>query len=208
MNKELVIAAYNRDYDWIHKIDPSIRITVYNKAKLITHTSSLKNGEVFLSSNVGRDVHTFFKHISDKYYSLFDYTFFSQDFPFDHVENYVEIINGDISLWSANAKQQNNGCWFFNTQYPVLTCDQNGAPSHSGLPMITLWEKLFKNEMPGYFRFTAAGHFCVSKELVHRKPKSFYDKVVNILEEYDFAPWVIERLEPYIFIEENLEINI
>jgi phosphoglycerate kinase len=52
MYKELVIAAYNRDYDWIDKIDPSIRITVYNKAKLITHTSSLKNGEVLILENL------------------------------------------------------------------------------------------------------------------------------------------------------------
>jgi hypothetical protein len=195
MNKELIIAAYDRDYDWISKINSDVRVTIYNK-KL----SNLKSGEIYLSPNVGRDVHTFFLHIVNNYNSLSDYTIFSQDYPFDHVDNYIELINGELEDWNKNAKQMYDGCWFFCTQYPVLYCDKDGSPNHVGLPIESIWKKLFYDEMPEIIEFTPTGHFCISKEAIKRLPISFYEKIIKILEENYDSPWVIERLEPYIFL--------
>jgi hypothetical protein len=89
MKKELVIAAYDRDYGWKQYINEDVKITVYNK-----NQNTLKEGEILLTPNVGRDVHTFFNHIIENYDNLSDYTFFSQDEPFDHVNNIIALVNG------------------------------------------------------------------------------------------------------------------
>lgn len=195
MTKELIIAAYDRNYDWTSQINKDVRITIYNK-----NESTLKSGEIFLSPNVGRDVHTFFYHIVKNYNSLADYTIWSQDHPFDHVSNYIDIINGDLEMWNKNALQVNDGCWFFNTSLPVLACDINGCPHHCGLPIESIWRELFYDDVPSSIVFTPAGHICISRESVKKLPLSFYEKVLKILEDQYYSPWVIERLEPYIFL--------
>lgn len=196
MEKELVIAAYDRNYDWLCQINENVRLTIYNKK-----ISTLKSGEIYLSPNVGRDVHTFFYHIVKNYYSLSDYTIFSQDEPFDHVNNYIEIINGDTEIWNYYAKQKDVGCWFFCTEYPVLTCDKYGNPHHpGGLLIESVWNEIFYDDIPESIIFTPSGHFCISKETVHKHPVSFYERILKILEDNNDSPWIIERLEPYIFL--------
>lgn len=191
--KEVIISAYDRDYNWINQLDSNIKVTVYKKG-----SEPLPN-EILIEPNVGRDVHTFFYHLVYNYDTLSDYTFFAQDYPFDHVENYISLINGDKQLWFEHAKQSVDGCWFFNTQYEVLTCDKNGSPHHPNLDIEDMWNKIFINQCPEILKFTPAGHFCVSKKQVHKLSLDYYKRILNILETDPNSPWIIERLEPYIF---------
>jgi hypothetical protein len=194
--KELVIAKYDRDYSWIKNINPEIKITVYKKGR-----QGLNPNEILIEPHVGRDVHTFFYHLYNRYDSLSDVTFFSQDYPFDHVSNYIDIINGDKSFWDLNARQHNDGgCWFFCTQYNILECDVNGVPHHPGLDLKTMWEKLFDSECPQTFYFTPTGHFAITKTQAHKIPRLYLKHVLDILENFPTSPWEIERLEPYIFL--------
>lgn len=198
--KELVIAAYNRNYSWINQLNSDIKISIYNK-----NPNTLKDGEIFIEPNKGRDVHTFFYHLHEKYDNLSDITFFSQDYHLDHVNNYIEIINGDEEVWDRNAKQSTkNSCWFFCTSYPVIECERNGIPHHPGLNVERMWNTIFPNvECPIRFQFTPTGHFAITKEHARRQPKEFYAHILNILEDeinFPTAPWELERLEPYIFL--------
>jgi hypothetical protein len=192
--KEVVISAYDKDYNWISQLNSDVKVTVYKKG-----FKPLSN-EILIEPNVGRDVHTFFYHLVYNYDTLSDYTFFAQDYPFDHVENYISLINGDKQLWFEHAKQSVEGCWCFNTQYEVLTCDTNGVPHHPGLDIKSLWNKIFVNPCPDTLYFAPAGHFCVSKEQVHKIAIEHYKNILNILETDPESPWIIERLEPYIFL--------
>jgi hypothetical protein len=195
MEKELVISAYERDYDWIKEISDA-KITIYRKGNI-----DLKSGEILMEPNVGRDVHTFIKHIANNYYNLSEITFFSQDYPFDHVKNYVDIINGRFDDWNREAKQHVDGCWFFCTQYDILTCDTNGCPNHCGLDMKKAWHFLFgERDCPETFRFTPTGHFAISASHARKIPLEFYLRLIELLETDEHSPWVIERLEPYIFL--------
>ena len=196
--KELVIAAYDRDYLWINNLNNDIKVTTYKKGN-----NELKPNEILIEPNLGRDVHTFFYHIFNRYDSLSDVTFFSQDYPFDHVSNYIELINGNKDIWDENAKQFNDGCWFFCTQYgdKPLTCDINGSPHHYGLNLKSMWENIFNSKCPEVFEFTPTGHFAITKEQIHKKSKTYYKHIINILEEFPMSPWEIERLEPYIFLQ-------
>jgi hypothetical protein len=195
MKKELVIAAYDRDYSWVQHL-ADVKITVYRKGE-----GGLKPGEIFMSPNVGRDVHTFFKHILDNYDTLSDITFFSQDYPFDHVSNYVGIINGDKNIWNQEARQYVDGCWFFCTQYGVLECDKYGAPHHPGLEITRIWDQLFEDMVcPDKLLFTPTGHFGITAEQARKIPVIYYEKIIDILETDPTSPWVVERLEPYILL--------
>jgi len=194
--KEIVIAAYERDYNWVKDLNSDIKITIYKKGE-----GQLQQGEILIHPNLGRDVHTFFYHLYNQYDNLSDITFFSQDYPFDHVSNYIEIINGDKPLWDLYAKQYIDGCWFFNSQSNILMCDKNGSPHHQGLGLERMWGMLFSEiECPERIHFTPAGHFAISKEHAQKIPKDYYKLVLNILENEYNSPWEIERLEPYIFL--------
>lgn len=197
MTKELVLALWDRDFSWIDQISNDIRITKYNK-----NINTLKSGEIFLSPNVGRDVHTFFYHIVNNYYTLADYTFFSQDYKEDHVSIYQEIINGDVSNIPNYAIQDLGGCWFFNDDpihCRIFETDKVGSPYHDNLPIQDIWNMIFKDEVPDVLYFTPAGHFCITREHVHKNTKETYENILKILETNEMAPWCIERLEPYIF---------
>ncbi|MDA7648757.1 DUF3431 domain-containing protein [Akkermansiaceae bacterium] len=194
MVKELVIAAYDRDYNWVENIARNVKITPYRKG-----SKPPNSGEILIKPNVGRDVHTFFYHLWVNYDNLADITFFSQDYPFDHVSNYIEVINSPSEDLEKYANQSKSGCWFFCTQYGVLTCTKNGFPHHPGLDLEKIWGELFNSPCPNSFQFTPTGHFAISKEYAQKIPRSRYKKILTILESQPTSPWEIERLEPYIF---------
>ena len=195
MKKELVIAAYDRDYSWVNQLE-DVKVTVYRKGD-----GELQPGEILIEPNVGRDVHTFFKHIADNYDNLSDVTFFAQDYPFDHVNNLIPLLNSGKDIWNVIARQHVDGCWFFCTQYGILTCDKNGAPHHPGLEIERIWDILFEGtECPDELHFTPTGHFAITAEQARKIPLEYYHKILNLLETDPTSPWVIERLEPYILL--------
>lgn len=193
--KEVIISAYKRDYSWINNLNSDIKATVYRKGENFNTPN-----EIFIENNVGRDVHTFFNHFVERYDTLSEYTFTTQDYFEDHVSNYLDIMNGNKDTWDTYAQQVFSECWFFSTTYPILLCDRNGRPHHDGtINLKPIWDKLFLDPCPETFRFTPAGHFCVSKSHVRKRPIGFYKDIVDILETDELSPWVIERLMPYIF---------
>lgn len=199
MKKELVIAKYERETDWLNQIDKSVRITVYNK-----NINTLLDGETYITPNVGRCLHTFFNHICKNYHSLSDVTFFAQDYPFDHVPNMIDIVNNFTLDYVCD-----NGMQIRDYYYPL------GPANHvhsepSGLiygPMQMMlnerWEDIFESteHRPGYlFTMVKAGHFVITKNGIQCKPLSFYEKIRDMLaKNIDVTPHEIERLEAYIF---------
>ena len=196
IKKEVVISAYNREYDWINNLNKNIKVTIYRKGDM------LMDNEIKIEPNLGRDVHTFFYHLYNRYDSLSDITFFSQDYHIDHVYNYTDLMNGDFDMLNNNAIEKiEDACWFFNTQFNrSIECDNSGLPHDHGLNLKFLWERLFKTTSPNIFKFTPAGHFAITKEHARKIPKSVYKKIINILEKESKSPWEIERLETCIFI--------
>jgi hypothetical protein len=199
--KEVIISAYNRDYtNWTRYLNEDIKVTVYRKGNNL----NLEN-EIYIENNVGRDVHTFFYHIVNNYDNLSEYTFMSQDYFKDHVHNYLDIINGTENALNSTCTQSFGGCWFFSTQFGKVFCDKFGNPHHNGLDIEKFWNMFFTDNCPNSILFSPSGHFCATKNHIRNRPIEFYQNILNVLETYEEAPWVIERLEPYIF---NLEYEI
>lgn len=202
MYKELVIAAYDKNYRWTNDIDASVDITIYVKGDGYKSVKPFpKLPHIRIDKHIGRDVHTFYYHIVNRYDNLSDYTFFSQDFPFDHVANITELLNGNLETWNRySILTIDANCWFFNTYCKDLVlCDKLGYPNHGGLNIEPIWNNLFQKTCPNQLKFPAAGHFCASKECIRKRPKSFYETILKYLESDVNAPWVIERLNGYIF---------
>jgi len=187
MTCRIVIARYNEDIEWSKQFQ---NVIVYNKG------NKLNDGynEIPLD-NVGREGHTYYKHIYDNYDNLADYTIFLQGRPFDHSPNII----ADINKYTNNKDLDID--FEFLSQH-VLECNLSGCKWHSNLPLINIYEKLFnerKTDMS--FLFGAGAQFIVSKKSILKRPKEFYLKIVEMLQK-NINPtegYVIERFHKIIF---------
>lgn len=217
MKKEIVIAAYDKDLHWLSRLNLDVKKTIYRKGN-----RSDDINEIYIENNKGRCVHTFFNHIFENYDNLSDMTYFAQDYPFDHWENIIEIINDDPTLQREQVKIEGYSGYHWNSirtpssyggimweLYPsthhgdgnILYCNSNGSPQDSN-PLIDVdkyWNLFFKSNPPNRYEFIPGGHFAITKEHVKIRSKEFYKKIVEFLLDEEVAPWIIERLECYIF---------
>ena len=212
MTKEIVIAAYDKELTWMEKFNPDVKQTIYRKG-----TKTDNPNEIFIEPNIGRCVHSFFNHIYTNYDNLSDYTFFAQDYPFDHWENLIEIINDGVDMVEKHVTLKIGGYYGFHfnsigTMWPmpasqqfgsgrVIACFSNGHPQdlNPNINVDSYWDILFDEPRPNMYEFMPGGHFGITKEHVHLRSREFYGKIVQLLEESETAPWLIERLECYIF---------
>jgi hypothetical protein len=184
-----------------------------------------REDEIHIEPNKGRCVHSFFNHIYTNYDNLSDYTFFAQDYPFDHWENLITAVNEDNPYFYEIASQITIGGYYgfhYNTitqpgpkggvmwqlspskqhgKGNILICNSDGSPQDSN-PKINVnsyWNLFFESDHPIEYEFMPGGHFGISKEHARLRSKDFYKKVVDFLMTEEVAPWIIERLECYIF---------
>lgn len=188
MNFCIVVARYNENVEWTKNF---LNVIVYNKG---TPLSDDFNHVVL--NNVGREGHTYYKHIYDNYDNLSDYIIFLQGNPFDHSPNIISNLNKYI-----NNKELSIDFEFLSER--ILNSNLKNCPHHPGLPLIKTYEKLFgriinKNMN---FIFGAGAQFIVSKKKILQRPKEFYLKIVEMLDK-DINPiegFVIERFHKLIF---------
>ena len=220
---ELVIAAYDKDLTWLEQLDPSIKVTVYRKGTPPANTT-----DIFLEPNLGRCVHTFFNHIVTRYNTLADYTFFVQDYPFDHWENVIEVLNSkDPQVYEEESQLKIGGYYGYHwnsitvpsekggimwqlspsrhhdSGY-VLSCNSNGYPQDNNpdLDVDKYWNTLFSEPNPelcSRYEFIPGGHFGITKEHAQLRSCKLYEEITRYLISEPVAPWIIERLECYIF---------
>jgi hypothetical protein len=183
----IVVARYNENLEWSKQF---LNVIIYNKGTPLTNDFNQ-----ILLNNVGREGHTYYKHIYDNYDNLAEYTIFLQGNPFDHSPNIISNLNKYINNTELSIDFE------FLSEY-ISDCNLNGCVHHSGLPLIDVYEKLF-DEKKTYmkFKFGAGAQFIVSKKTILQRPKEFYLKIVEMLEN-DINPiegFVIERFHKLIF---------
>lgn len=252
MNKEIVIAAYDKSLEWTKDINSDVKITVYRKGNVLP----LSDNEIYIEPNKGRCIHTFFNHIYSNYDNLSDYTFFVQDYPFDHWGNLLHILNSDVSEIEKNASLTIGGYYGYHNntlgtawnmtpslQFSngvVISCFSDGYPQEKNQNInLDIYWKLFFSEscnpptvynfMPtgdfwitrqlnqiknkelykqiSIYEFMPGGHFVITKEQIRIRSKDFYKQIIDLLLNDDNIPWIIERLECYIF-NKNYKTNI
>ena len=187
MNFCIVVARYNENVEWTKNF---VNVVVYNKGNPMSDDI-----HHFVLNNVGREGHTYYKHIYDNYDNLADYTIFLQANPFDHSPNIISILNNYVNNIDLSID-------FDFLSECVLDCNLAGCHFHQGLPLIETYEKLFgeRNENMD-FLFGSGAQFIVSKKKILQRPKEFYLKIVEMLNK-DINPvegYVIERFHKLIF---------
>ena len=83
----------------------------------------------------------------------------------------------------------------------ILNCNLSGCKRHAKIPLINVYEKLFNEKKKNMeFVFGAGGQFIVSKKNILKRPKSFYLKIIEMLQ-HNINPiegYVIERFHSII----------
>jgi hypothetical protein len=190
----IVVARYNEDIEWCKQFP---NVIIYNKGDKLHD----RYNEIVLP-NVGREGHTYYKHICDNYDNLTDYIIFLQGRPFDHSPNIVSTLNNIISTLSKYNNSEDLDIDFEFLSESIIQCNLAGCMWHPGLPLRDTYETLF-NVRKEYMEFAFGGgaQFIVSKRCVLKKPKSFYDKIVELLQN-NIDPvegYVMERFHGLIF---------
>ena len=185
----IVVARYNEKVEWTKYFS---NVIIYNKGENLTGDFN----QIALS-NVGREGHTYYKHIYDNYDNLTDYIIFLQGNPFDHSPNIISNLNKYV-----NNKDLNIDFEFLSEK--ILDCNLSGCIYHSGIPLIETYKKLFNiNNNNMSFQFGAGAQFIVSKKKILQRPKEFYLKIIKILENNinPIEGFVIERFHKLIFMD-------
>ena len=188
---KIIVSRYNEDVAWTDEFRE--HVVLYNKGP-----DSIEGAHVL--PNVGREGHTYFHYICENYDALDDYTVFLQGNPFDHSPDICSQLRGFISDQTG----QKAAFYYFN---PVMfECNLlHGCRYHPGLPFDRVYRELFGEEAPDrWIKFGPGAQFMVSRDRIRRRPREFYQKIVDILG-YHYGPdegYVIERLQMLIFGDE------
>ena len=189
MTVSIVVARYNEKVDWTKQFP---NVIIYNKGNKLTDDFNQ-----ILLNNVGREGHTYYKHIYDNYDNLSDYIIFLQGNPFDHSPNIISNLNKYVYNKNLNID-------FEFLSEKILNCNLSGCIHHpGGLPLIETYEKIFNIKKTFMeFQFGAGAQFIVSKKQILQKPKEFYLKIIKMLENSinPIEGFVIERFHKLIFI--------
>ena len=188
MNICIVVARYNENIEWTKQFS---NVFIYNKGEpLIDYSNQI------LLNNVGRESHTYYKHIFDNYDNLAEYTVFLQGNPFDHSPNLISNLNNYIN--NINNKELD----FEFLSEAIGSCNIKGCIYHHGLPLIETYEKIFGEKKDNNnFLFGSGAQFIVSRKRILQRPKEFYLNIIKLLET-NISPiegFVMERFHKLIF---------
>jgi len=190
MNRELVVARYREDLNWLSAFE-AWHVHVYDKspvANRASHQCLPASAEVTLLPNVGREAHTYLTHIVTHYDRLADVTAFLQGNPHDHVRRLQRQLN---------ELPQDPG--FGELGHTPVVEDAAGNPSQPGIDTARLYRSLFRSNPPAFYPFHAGANFAVSRAAIRRRPREFYQRALAAVRDSRSGPWEIERLWPIIF---------
>ena len=183
----ILVARYNENIEWTNQYE---NVIIYNKGTKIQNEYN-----EHILNNVGREGHTYYKYIYDNYENLYDYTIFLQGNPFDHSPNIISKLNNYLNTNDLNIEFE-----FLSEQ--IFVCNLNNCNWHPGLPLKDIYYKLFNEQKENFeFMFGAGAQFIVSKKNILKRPKEFYLKIVELLQNNinPIEGYVIERFHKLIF---------
>lgn len=175
VKKTLVIAKYKESLDWMS--DENLKDwqkIVYDKS----------DGSI---PNIGREAETYIRFILENYDKLDGLYFFCQGHPFDHCDLFNAINEKPV----------------FHCSKWTMECDEFGRPADRGLFIKMVWNRLFAIKMPKRLTFYPGAQFLVSADDIKKRDKFFYERLWVISKKFHKAPWLLERLWPYIFCKDN-----
>lgn len=215
--RTIIICRFKEDISWINKVENFYNVVILQKydSKIIPGSLGTKKHKSFQNllfseiidkgkleeflkdvpngfyPNIGMESHAYFLYIINNYNTLSDILIFCQANPFDHCENFIQIV--------LNIQDDEK----FLDIGKVIESMNDGMPTERNIPVGKIYEELFKKKSPGRFYFTAGSMFMTTKENIQKHSIDFYKKCVEISLRELYAPWIFERLYKTIFSGEN-----
>jgi hypothetical protein len=217
MKKSLIVASYNKDLSWLNNINKDIKVYIYDKS-LDGRYNDINCYKYERLQNIGRETQTYFYHIVKYYDELSDLNIFVQDDPFDHSEDIIDFINND-NIFNEKSELfiKMNNSYLTISDYKnhyrnkertlhfdegfVIRSLSNGSPHHfKQLNCDNVWNELFVSERPDkYYEFVPGFQMFITRENLKIRNILFYKKLLKSLEKENDLPWIIERIQTYIF---------
>ena len=210
--KEIVIARYQEDISWSYAYRDICFI--YNKgAKELEYQCE----NVVQLNNVGKEAHTYLYHIINRWDYLADMTLFTQGNIADHIGP-----NPDLHLFFDKRFDfiANKGS-YTNCYNPItgrlIHCGkwlkdlETGKMRKASQSFIEWSRNILQIDFHGRLIFFAPGSiFSVTKELIHKKPLSFYKHLLSFLEDHidPEEGHYFERTWAYIFCDPHSKVGL
>lgn len=198
---ELVVARYAEPLNWLRNTPDVIRKTVYDK-----HPTDPHPGAVRLP-NVGREAHTYLRHLVARYDSLAEYTVFCQGKPFDHAYDFHHRLRE----FASRPETIGEFAWLGHL---IDTDDEEGGrlfrpwsknEDGRGLDVRGFHQALFGRDGPSEYTFVLGAQFAVRRDVVQRRSKEFYEKALAIAVAFPDAAHCYERTWDRVFSVQGID---
>ena len=188
---EVVVAHYRESLRWLE--NHTDLAVVYSKGGQVL-PYSLCPRQIELP-NIGRESHTFLHHIVHNYHNLADVTLFSQGRLDDSVDHFA----GLAPLLDTIAKRHEDVMMF---RHPAFFKDWDGIKhvhkwaheKETGVMRTAdrtpgeFWTWMFEGaKPPQYIAVVWAATVAVRREAILRRPKAFYERLLNHFEQINHA---------------------
>lgn len=195
---QLVVARYQEPLNWLRKVPPSIERVVYDK-------SGEPTPDAIPLPNIGREAHTYLHHICENYRALAPLTVFCQGKPFDHAFDFHHTLR-------ALAENPEGAADFRWLGHIIDTDTSDGAlfkiwsknESGVGLDLAGFYCALLGMDGPHEYPFVLGGQFWARRELIWKRPLSFYESARDLSVAFPNAAHCYERTWDKVFGVEGI----
>jgi hypothetical protein len=189
MEKQLVVARFKENVNWLIESGLADNALIYNKGP-VDFSTELK---YVCLPNVGREAHTYLTHIITNYDKLADITYFTQGNPFDHSPDFIEKVK------APPPKTFKHLGIHLHRIYKRYLDDRTMYDRHllgvaTGLSLL--------ETLPEEFNFAAGAIIAVPKPVILSRSKEFYEQALSFFYEWnerDDPGHAFERLWEFIF---------
>lgn len=170
---KMIVARYNEDVSWSQKYDS----LVYNKG--VGHIEkSIK------LDNVGRESHTYLRHIITNYHNMEELLVFVQGNPFEHELNFESLFNPSEDGYSDSIQDMTNNRWgdHMSNKEDFTISDWKGGVSNPKGYLLKDWWEQTTGEM--YIRSPKVfwcGVFSIRKDLILKRSLESYIRIYQSL---------------------------
>lgn len=197
MRKRIAVARYNEDIGWLEPASSlGVSVTVYDKSDIsITCPNGYRivTPNHIMLPNIGREAHTYIKHIVDNYDSLYDIEIFTQGRVSDHVQDFWGMVResenhqyldfphtekiiclNEASYLKTNTENPRPDSWDRGSGAYVFAASDRS---------IELYEMVYgsvKETDNAHTKFSCHAVFSISKEMILRIPLETYQRMLDL----------------------------
>lgn len=198
----LIVSNYNADISWI--LDYTDNYTIYDRSDSDEWIKPFDSKKVKKVSNIGWDLYDKFTYIIDNYENLPKTMILTKGNIFKYItkEEFDAVCNNDsfTPLFTKYHKTYMPTCFYGEDG---MYYEINNSWYLRALPVkyfksYNQFIKLLGIEPSKYLKFAPGSNYLVTKENIHKHPKSFYEKLRKCID-YSATPGEAQIIERFLY---------